>query len=72
MLVFILYLNFISIMQSWITEEKWHWWTGLVALHGTVLALTAALFVRQIWFQRWLPKQLSLGYWRDRAERGDK
>lgn len=71
-LVFILYLNFISIMQSWITEEKWHWWTGLVALHGTVLALTAALFVRQIWFQRWLPKQLSLGYWLDRAERGDK
>lgn len=67
-LVFILYLNFINIMESWITEGRWHWWSGLIALHGSVLLLTAFLFIRRIWLQRWLPRELTIGYWRDRME----
>ena len=66
--VFILYLNFINIMESWITEGRWHWWSGLIALHGSVLLLTAFLFIRRIWLQRWLPRELTIGYWRDRME----
>lgn len=67
-LVFILYLNFINIMESWISEGRWHWWSGLIALHGSMLLLTALLFVRRIWLQRWLPRELTIGYWRDRME----
>ena len=67
-LVFILYLNFINIMESWITEGRWQWWSGLIALHGSVLLLTAFLFSRRIWLQRWLPRELTIGYWRDRME----
>lgn len=67
-LIYILYLNSISIMQSWITDGEWTWIPGMLAVHGTVLLITAVLFVRRIWLQRWLPPQLSIGYWQTREK----
>ena len=67
-LFFILYLNSISIMQSWVSEGKWNWLAGFITVHGLVLAVTIILFIRRIWLQRWLPPQFSIGYWRTRNQ----
>lgn len=54
-LIFILYLNGISVAESWIKVEKVNWIVALVGLNGTVTLITALLFVRRVWMQRWLP-----------------
>lgn len=58
-LIFILYLNGVSMAETWVKTEKLDWITALVLLHGTVFALTAVLFVRRVWLQRWIPLALS-------------
>lgn len=67
-LIYILYLNSISVMQTWIIDGKWTLLPGMLAVHGAVAAVTAVLFVRRIWLQRWLPPQLSIGYWQTREQ----
>ena len=54
-LIFILYLNGISIVETWVRGGKISWVTGLIALNGGVFLLTALLFVRRVWLVRWLP-----------------
>lgn len=54
-LVFILYLNGISVMRTWVKTEEINWILGLVLLNGSIAVLSAALFVRRVWMQRWLP-----------------
>ncbi len=58
-LIFILYLNGISVSESWIKTEKVNWLVALVGLNGTVALLTALLFVRRVYMQRWVPLWLS-------------
>ncbi len=67
-LVFILYMNSVSVMQTKIAKGAWTIGGGLALVHGLVLCLTVILFIRRIWLERWLPRQLSPGYWRDRTE----
>lgn len=67
-LIYILYLNSISVMQSWIGSGRWTWISGMLAVHGAVLVVTGLLFIRRIWLQRWLPPQFSIGYWRAREK----
>lgn len=54
-LVFVLYLNGISVAETWVKTQKIHWIAAIVMLNGSVFALTVLLFVRRIWMQRWLP-----------------
>lgn len=54
-LIFILYLNGISVAETWVKTERTSWIVALVALNGSVFLLTALLFVRRVWLQRWLP-----------------
>ena len=54
-LVFILYLNGISVMRTWVKTEDINWILGLVLLNGSIAVLSAALFVRRGWMLRWLP-----------------
>lgn len=62
-LVFILYLNGISIMQTWIEQKKFTYLSGLFALHGAVLLLCVIFFIRRVFLQRWLPVWMSPWYW---------
>ena len=58
-LIFILYLNGISVAESWIKTEKVNWIVALVGLNGSVALVTALLFVRRVWMQRWVPLAIS-------------
>ncbi len=58
-LIFILYLNGISVAESWVKTEKINWIVAFVGLNGAVAILTAALFIRRVWLQRWIPLWLS-------------
>ena len=62
-LVFILYLNGISIMQTWIEQKKFTYMSGLFTLHGAVLLLCVIFYIRRVFLQRWLPAWMSLWYW---------
>jgi lipopolysaccharide export system permease protein len=66
-LVFVLYLNAISISQAWIQQGRLRFEIGVWAVHAAVFALAVLLFVRRGWLQRWAPAWLSLGYWQARA-----
>ncbi len=57
-LIFILYLNGISVAETWVKTERAPWLAALVALNGSVLLVTVLLFVRRVWLQRWLPLAL--------------
>lgn len=65
-LVFILYLNGISVMQTWIEQEKFNYLTGLIVLHGLVFLLCAIFYIRRVYMMRWLPVWCDLWYWRRR------
>ena len=69
-LVFILYLNGISIGQTWVRGVKMEWYTGVLLINGFVFAVTALLFVRRVWMTRWLP--LSVTEWPYRLSKSRK
>ena len=65
-LIFILYLNGLSVAESRVTQEKLSLWSAFVLLNGSVFLIAVVLFVRRIWMTRWLPKWMNLWYWRER------
>ena len=65
-LVFILYLNAISVVQTWIEQGKFGYMTGLFMMHGFVAMLCALFFIRRVYMMRWLPVWCSPWYWRRR------
>lgn len=52
-LIFILYLNSLSILQTWITQGRIGFWTALVAMNAAVAALNALLFYRLMAMNSW-------------------
>lgn len=54
-LIFVLYLNGISIGQTWVRGGKMEWYTGVILINGSVFLITAMLFIRRVWMTRWLP-----------------
>ena len=54
-LSFILYLNGISIMQTWIEQERVGLWKAFIGIHSAVFILAVILFIRRVYMQRWLP-----------------
>ena len=54
-LIFVLYLNGISIGQTWVRGGKMEWYTGVILINGSVFFITAMLFIRRVWMTRWLP-----------------
>ncbi|HEX7156797.1 MAG TPA: LPS export ABC transporter permease LptF [Burkholderiaceae bacterium] len=65
-LVFLLYVNGVQIMMAWVQRERVGFATAVWLTHAVALAATASLFVRRIYMQRWLPRWLSVGWWRHR------
>lgn len=70
-LIFILYLNAVSIMVTWIEHGKFTLWSGLFTLNGFVLGVVVINFIRWVYFMRWLPPQCSIWYWRHRYSRSE-
>ncbi len=66
-LVFVIYMNAISVTQAWVQQGRLRFEIGVWAVHGAVFALTLLFFVRRVWLQRWLPAWMSVGYWQARA-----
>lgn len=66
-LIFILYLNGLSVAESWVAMERLTLPAALALLNGAVFLIAALLFVRRIWMMRWLPRWCSIWYWRDRC-----
>lgn len=58
-LVFVLYLNGISVCETWVKIGRVHWVAAIAGINGLVLAITVLLFVRRVWMQRWLPLWLT-------------
>ena len=63
-LVFILYLNAISVVETWIEQGKYGYISGLLLLHGFVAVICAIFFIRRVYMMRWLPVWCSIWYWR--------
>lgn len=57
-LVFILYLNSVSIGVSYVKTERLDWLVALILINGAFLSLTVLLFVRHVWMQQWIPKSV--------------
>lgn len=57
-LIFILYLNAVSIGVARVKTERMDWLTGLILINGTFFLITMVLFVRRVWMQRWFPQWL--------------
>lgn len=58
-LIFILYLNGISMAETWVKTRKLEAAEAVALLNGAVFVLTCLLFVRRVWLQRWLPLWLT-------------
>ncbi len=67
-LVFILYLNGISIVQSWVEKGAMSYLLGLLSLHGVVALVVSLLFIRWVFFMRWIPLWATSWFWRLRSE----
>lgn len=63
-LVFILYLNMITMMETWIHTGVQTLLSGMLIIHGSVALLTALLFIRWVYFLRWCPRKMTFWYWR--------
>lgn len=64
-LIFILYLNGISITQTWVEQERVSFALGMAGLNGTAFLLVVALFVRRVYMMRWLPAWMSVWHLRE-------
>lgn len=58
-LIFILYLNAVSIGVARVKTDRMDWVTGLILVNGSFLLITLLLFVRRVWMQRWIPKAVN-------------
>jgi len=63
-LLFVLYLDAIQITQAWVQQQRIGFLAAAWITHATAIALTAALFVRRVYLQRWLPRWLQVGAWK--------
>lgn len=67
-LIFVAYLNGISVAQAWIQQGRVSFWAGLLGVHAIVFAVAVLFFVRRVWLMRWVPAWMLPGYWRTRGQ----
>ena len=67
-LIFVLYLNGISICETWVEQGKLSLWSAFALLNGTVFLITVILFIRRVYMMRWLPSWCSIWYIRERLQ----
>ncbi len=65
-LIFILYLNGITVMQSWVEQGVVNYIAALLGLNGLVFLISVVLYWRWVYRTRWFPSWMSIWYWRHR------
>lgn len=58
-LIFILYLNGITMAETWVKTSKISWISGILAVNGLMFFIAVMLIVRRVWMERWLPLWLT-------------
>lgn len=66
LLIFVLYLNGISVGKSLVEHGDLSWWASTLLVNGAFTVVAVLLFLRRTIWQRWLPRWMSLYYWRSR------
>ena len=66
LLLFVLYLNGISVGRTWVEHGTFHLIPAIILLNGAFTVLAVVLFLRRTIMQRWVPEWLTLSYWRAR------
>ena len=66
LLLFVLYLNGISVGRTWVEHGTFHLIPAIILLNGAFTVLAVVLFLRRTIMQRWVPVWLTLSYWRAR------
>ena len=66
LLLFVLYLNGISVAVTWVEQGTMHPITAGIVLNGAFALFAVVLFLRRTIMQRWVPVWMTLGYWRSR------
>ena len=56
-------------MQNWVEQGRLHYLTALFTLNGLVFLITVGLYYRWVYCTRWIPRWLSMWYWRDRMSK---
>ena len=64
LLLFVLYLNGISVGETWVRQQTMSLPVALVVLNGAFSVFALVLFLRRTIMQRWVPVWLTIGYWR--------
>lgn len=57
-LTFILYLNSVTIVQTWVEQSKVGLWEGLWGLNGLVALIIVLLYIRRVYLISWMPPSL--------------
>jgi len=66
-LLFVLYVDGIQIMQAWVQQGRIGFAAAAWLTHLVALTLTALLFVRRVYLQRWLPRWVWPSHWKGRG-----
>lgn len=64
LLIFVLYLNGISLARTWVEQGVTSLPVALVLLNGSIFALACILFARRTVMQRWIPLWMYPSHWR--------
>ncbi len=64
LLIFVLYLNGISLARTWVEQGVTSLPVALVLLNGSFFALACILFARRTVMQRWIPLWMYPSHWR--------
>lgn len=68
LLLFVLYLNGISVGETWVRQQTMSLPVALIVLNGAFSLFALVLFLRRTIMQRWVPVWLTIGYWRARGK----
>lgn len=66
LLIFVLYLNGISVGKTMVEQGMLSWWASTLLLNCAFTLMAILLFLRRTIWQRWLPRWMSIYYWRSR------
>lgn len=64
LLIFVLYLNGISLARTWVEQDTMSLPAALIVLNGAFFAFACLLFARRTVMQRWIPQWAHPSYWR--------
>lgn len=62
-LAFMIYNSTMSVVQAWVQQGRLPFAIGVWLTHAAVLAVVVLLFMRRVYWQRWVPRWMSWRTW---------